>query len=81
MTSRHINVRGSISAISYPGVGEEPVVSVMLTVGEQSVVLAFLGRTDIHGFQIGSKLHVKGMLSERQGLPTVFNPRFSVLKF
>lgn len=82
MSARHLNVKGTVAAMTYPGAGNEPVVTVLLRVGDgASVLLSFLGRTDIHSFHIGSYLHVKGALTDKDGLPTVFNPQFSVLSY
>ncbi|MBE6483717.1 MAG: hypothetical protein E7Z96_02895 [Actinomycetaceae bacterium] len=77
--SRRVNLRGVVSAISYPGSETPPTLEVMLQVGDNSLLLAFLGRTDLHCVDIGSRLHVKGTLTSHNGVPTVFNPWFTVL--
>ncbi len=77
--SRRINLRGVVTAITYPGVGRRSALGVMLRVGEDSLVLAFLGRPEVHCIEIGTRLHVKGALVTRRGVPTVYNPSFSVL--
>jgi hypothetical protein len=79
--SGRINVKGVISAITYPGTGSEPVVTALLRVDRGTLLLSFLGRTDVHSFRIGSRMHVKGTLAEKQGFPTVFNPQYSVLQY
>lgn len=78
-SSRRLNLRGTVDAITYPGADCEPVVSVLLAVGDQKIVLSFLGRVDMHSFSVGSQLHVKGMLSNKRGVATIFNPTYTVL--
>ncbi|MFT0848504.1 hypothetical protein VR010_12255 [Actinomycetaceae bacterium L2_0104] len=77
--SRRINLRGVVTAITYPGVGRSSALNVMLRVGEDSLVLTFLGRSDVHCIEIGTRLHVKGALVTRRGVPTVYNPSFTVI--
>ena len=77
--SRRINLRGEVTAITYPGAGGSPTINVMLRVGEDALMLSFLGRADVHCIEIGTRLHVKGALVTRRGVPTVYNPSFSVL--
>ncbi len=77
--SRRINLRGEVTAITYPRAGGSPTFNVMLRVGEDSLVLSFLGRADLHCVEIGKRLHVKGALATRRGVPTVYNPSFTVL--
>lgn len=76
---RRINVRGTVDAITYPGYECEPVVTVMLGVGDQELVLSFLGRTDLHSVNVGAVLHVKGTLTSQRGVPTVFDPAYTVI--
>ncbi|MCF2706312.1 hypothetical protein I6E29_03385 [Arcanobacterium haemolyticum] len=78
LRSKRINVRGRVDAITYPGAGCPPVVSVMLSVADTVLVLAFLGRTDLHAIDVGSVVHVKGILTSDHGMPTVFNPMYQV---
>ncbi len=77
--SRRINLRGKVRAIEYPGAGCPPVVNVMLGVGSDTLMLAFLGRTDLASIDVGSQLHVKGTITTSGGMPTVFNPIYTVL--
>ncbi len=77
--SRRINLRGEVTAITYPGAGGSPTINVMLRVGEDALMLSFLGRADVHCIEIGKRLHVKGALATRRGVPTVFNPSYTVL--
>ncbi len=77
--SRRINLRGVVTAITYPGAGRRSALNVMLQVGGDSLVLAFLGRPEVHCIEIGTRLRVKGALVTRRGVPTVYNPSFTVI--
>jgi hypothetical protein len=39
----------------------------------------WLGRRRIPGIAAGSELRLDGMVTERDGLPTMFNPRYEIL--
>ncbi len=72
-------MRGVTTAITYPGAGPAPVLRVQLRVGENSLVLAFLGRDDLQAIEIGTQLRAKGALVDRRGTPTIYNPEISII--
>ncbi|WP_427174417.1 hypothetical protein [Arthrobacter sp. 92] len=39
----------------------------------------WLGRRRVPGIEAGSELRLEGMLTMRDGLPTMFNPRYEIL--
>lgn len=39
----------------------------------------WLGRRRVQGIEAGSELRLEGMLTMRDGLPTMFNPRYEIL--
>lgn len=41
--------------------------------------IIWLGRRRVPGITAGSKLRVEGMVSLRDGLPTMFNPRYEII--
>ncbi len=48
--------------------------------GEGSLVDAvFMGRRVIPGIEPGARLAIEGMLTEHDGVPCIFNPRYELL--
>ncbi len=41
--------------------------------------VVWLGRRRVPGIDAGSELRLEGMLTVRDGLPTMFNPRYEIL--
>lgn len=41
--------------------------------------LVWIGRRRIPGIVAGTRLRVEGMVSQRQGLPTMYNPRYEII--
>jgi hypothetical protein len=41
--------------------------------------VVWLGRRRVPGIEAGSELRLEGMLTLRDGLPTMFNPRYEIL--
>ena len=80
MKNRRINVRGTVTAITYPAQGPNPALDVIVTVGEDDrLLLRFLGRRTMGCLEIGSLVRVRGALSDADGSPAVINPEFTVL--
>ena len=77
--SRRLNVKGTVTAITYPAEGPDPRLDVIVTVGEDDrLLLRFLGRRDMSCLEIGSRLRVRGALSDADGSPAVINPSITV---
>ncbi len=80
MKGRRINVRGTVSSLTYPAEGPGPNLDVIVTVGESDrLLLRFLGRRDMGCLSIGSVVRVRGALSESGGSFAVINPEITVL--
>lgn len=43
------------------------------------VRLVWLGRRNVPGIEAGTELRFEGMVARREGLPTVFNPRYEII--
>ena len=42
--------------------------------------LLWLGRRRVPGIDVGTRVRVEGMVSLREGLPTMFNPRYEIIR-
>lgn len=43
------------------------------------VRLVWLGRRRVPGIEAGTQLRFEGMVAERDGMPTMFNPRYEII--
>jgi len=41
--------------------------------------VVWLGRRRVPGVEPGTKLHLEGMVTVREEMPTMFNPRYEIL--
>ncbi len=41
--------------------------------------LVWIGRRRVPGIAAGTRLRVEGMVSQRNGLPTMYNPRYEII--
>lgn len=41
--------------------------------------LVWIGRRRVPGIVAGTRLRVEGMVSQRDGLPTMYNPRYEII--
>ncbi len=55
---------------SYLGTGDEP---------NHRLRLVWIGRRRVPGIVAGTRLRVEGMVSLRDGLPTMYNPRYEII--
>lgn len=74
-----VDVVGTISSMTFPGVGRPPVLKVDFAADELVYVLSFLGRTDMTCLEVGSQLRVRGTVTNNHGVPTIFNPNYTVI--
>ncbi|MGV9183053.1 hypothetical protein [Arcanobacterium canis] len=79
MAKRRINVRGSVISVTYPGTSYAPNITVSLQVGDVVLRLVFMSRRQLHAIDIGQSLNVRGNLVTVEGVPTLFNPSYSIL--
>ncbi|MDO4888780.1 MAG: hypothetical protein Q3979_08805 [Actinomycetaceae bacterium] len=76
---RKLDTTGTVTSITFPGVGPSPALRVNLRTDDGPLMLTFLGRRDLRCVEIGSRLHVAGTLSSHRGVATVFNPDYLVI--
>lgn len=79
MNKRHINVKGTVTAITYPAWDSAPVVRVTVQVGATMLALVFQSRRSVEALDIGQLLHIRGAVNTRDGIPTIFNPEYRIL--
>jgi putative nucleic acid binding, OB-fold, tRNA/helicase-type len=79
VTAGRRELSGTVTAITYPGLGSSPVLRMSMRTGDGTVTLAFLGRRDIHCIEVGSSLRVRGILAAgRRGAAILYNPDYTV---
>lgn len=47
--------------------------------GSHRLRLVWLGRRRVPGIVVGTRLRIEGMVSLRDGLPTIYNPRYEII--
>ncbi|MHA7305906.1 single stranded DNA-binding domain-containing protein [Arthrobacter sp. TMN-49] len=47
--------------------------------GNHRLRLVWIGRRRVPGIVAGTRLRVEGMVSQREGLPTMYNPRYEII--
>lgn len=47
--------------------------------GQAQLRLVWIGQRHVPGIEAGTELRVEGMVSQRDGLPTIFNPRYEII--
>ena len=78
MTAGRRELSGTVTAITYPGLGSSPVLRMSMRTEDGTVTLAVLGRRDIHCIEVGSSLRVRGILAGRRGAAILYNPDYTV---
>ncbi|MCI7551566.1 MAG: OB-fold nucleic acid binding domain-containing protein [Actinomycetaceae bacterium] len=77
--TRWVNVEGVVTAVTYPGYGDDPVVRVILQVGRASLTLVFQSRRDISAIEIGQRIRVRGNVVANGGVPLLYNPEYEIV--
>lgn len=80
---------GVADAITFQPADAAPSFTVILTdregpepasdAGNHRLRLVWIGRAHIPGILAGTRLRVEGMVSQRAGLPTMYNPRYEII--
>ena len=73
-----IDTEGKVSAISYPGATNSPAVKVHLETAGRPLEIVFLSYRTLHALDIGQTIKVSGYYVERQGICTLYNPRYCI---
>ncbi len=80
MQRRLLTVTGVITAITYPGQGTRPEVTVTMDVNGVVLQLVFQSRRVLHAIDIGQYLRVSGAVVKRHGVPCIYNPIYTIVK-
>lgn len=90
-----VTCRGFIESVTIVPVQEAPAFSAIVTdvdkydptagpapagaPGRDRVRLIWLGRRRVPGIAAGTQLRFEGMVAERDGIATIFNPRYEII--
>ncbi|MCA4132715.1 hypothetical protein [Arthrobacter sp. M4] len=79
---------GFIESVTYQPASDQAYFSAIVTdteaerqrgVPEARLRVIWLGRRRVPGIEAGVEVRLEGMVTERDGLPTMFNPRYDIL--
>jgi hypothetical protein len=73
-----VAVSGVLRSVVLRPRGGVPTVEAELFDGTGSVDLVWLGRRELAGIEPGRRLRVEGVVAEREGRRTLFNPRYEL---
>lgn len=83
-----VTCQGFIESVTYQPPSEHAYFSAVVTDSESvrqrnaakaRLRVIWLGRQRVPGIEAGVEVRLKGMVTERDGLPTMFNPRYDIL--
>lgn len=74
-----VNVCGSVRAVTLPPRRSVPMLVVELYDGTRPLNLVWLGRRSIVGIEPGTFLKAHGRVSKVRGIPTIYNPSYSIV--
>jgi hypothetical protein len=75
---KRAHVQGRVSSIKSAPSGSSPLVEVEVWDESGGVTLQFLGRRDIPGLHIGSKIEAEGMVGEKNKQLVMLNPEYTI---
>ena len=76
---KRAHVQGQVTSIKTAPRGGAPLLEVEVWDQTGGVTLQFLGRREIAGLEVGSKLRAEGMVGEEEGALTILNPSYELL--
>ncbi len=83
-----VSCTGFIESVTYPPASEraqfaaivvENIIHGAVAVSPPRLRVVWLGRRRVPGVEAGARLRFDGMVTVREGLPTMFNPRYEIL--
>jgi amino acid transporter len=75
---KRAHVQGQVTSIKTAPRGGAPLLEVEVWDQTGGVTLHFLGRREIAGLEVGSKLRAEGMVGEEEGVLTILNPSYEL---
>ena len=76
---KRAHVQGQVTSIKTAPRGGAPALEIEVWDQTGGVTLHFLGRREIAGLEVGSKLRAEGMVGEEEGVLTILNPSYELL--
>jgi hypothetical protein len=76
---KRAQVQGRVTSIKTAPRGSAPVLEVEIWDETGGVSLQFLGRREIAGLEVGSRLRAEGMVGEEEGSMVILNPSYELL--
>ena len=76
---KRAHVQGQVTAIKAAPRGSSPLLEVEIWDQTGGVTLQFLGRREIAGLEVGSKMRAEGMVGEAEGSLTILNPSYELI--
>ena len=76
---KRAHVQGQVTSIKSAPRGASPLLQVEIWDQTGGVTLQFLGRREIAGLEVGSKMRAEGMVGEAEGSLTILNPSYELL--
>ena len=73
------DVCGTVRSVTLRPRADVPALVVELLVGWRPLHLVWLGRREIAGIQVGVQLKASGRVSYYRGIPTMFNPFYTIV--
>ena len=77
---KRAQVQGRVTAIRTTPTDSAPVLEVEMWDETGGITLQFLGRRSLAGLDVGSQLRAEGMVGEVDGLLTILNPNYELLR-
>lgn len=83
-----VSCTGFIESVTYPPASEraqfaaivvENIIHGGVAASPARLRVVWLGRRRVPGVEPGAKLHLEGMVTVREEMPTMFNPRYEIL--
>lgn len=73
------DVSGVVRSLTLPSRARVPMLAAEVYDGTGALTVVWLGRRQIRGIGTGTRLRVKGRVTHRNGVPTIFNPTYELL--
>ncbi len=73
-----VTVRGRVRAVTYMPAASHPELVVRVSDETGSLLLVFVGRTDVKGIVAGRSIIAAGMTAERDGVCAIHNPSYEL---
>lgn len=69
---------GVVTGLAFPGATASPRVTVTIQLAEGFGQIVFLSRRNVECIDIGARIEATGAVIEVKGVPTIYDPEFTV---